>query len=255
MVASVCAALVGAAALTLLVNGASAAARVRDRNYGAARTRACRDALVTNLVGALAGLEGAGFVRRDGAVRPRLEPRANGVTFPRQRGNPVEVARDADGRYRLPAGADAAALVPGALVAALPPVADAVVVGTVVGLDSSVAGDRVDISWGALDTSALPDPVRALTPIRWRELAVVGTSPAAVDLRRRDEGGNWQRVVDGLAQIELRYAADTDMDGLLDGPPSAWDVATLPVAAVRASCRAPGGLAGIRAAALSGWAR
>jgi len=80
------------------------------------------------------------------------------------------------------------------------------------------------------------------------ELALVA-SERGVDLRRRDAGGYWQPVVDGLGAVEFVYGSDRDGDGVADAPVVPWDQAVLPVRAARVSCR----LDSARAVA-TGWA-
>jgi len=246
LVASVCAALVGAAALTLLLNGATASARARDRVYGAALARACRDTLLTNLQQALDGLEGADTVYQEGLVGHRVEPRADGVALLQPLEDSAEVAVDDDGRYRLPADRALGAFAPGAMVAALPGSDGAVVLGEVIAVDTSAAGTRLAVRWAA--AARLAVPVRALVPVRWREFAFVA-GERAVDLRRRDIGGTWQPVVDGLVGIDVVFASDRDDDGVADGPLVPWDQAALPVRAARVTCRVDSAMA-----AASGWA-
>ncbi len=248
LVASVCAALVGAAALTLLLNGATASARARDRVYGAARARACRDALLSNMQQAFEGLEGAHTVYQDGVARHRVEARAEGVALLRLLEDSAEVAVDDDGRYRLPSGRALGAFAPGARVAALPGVDGAVVLGEVVAVDTSTTGTCLQVSWAAADAARLPEPVRALAPVRWREFAFV-VSLRGIDLRRQDAGGTWQPVVDGLVGIEFMYASDRDGDGVADAPFVPWDQAVLPVRAARVTCRVDSAQA-----AATGWA-
>ncbi len=248
LVASVCAALVGAAALTLLLNGATASARARDRVYGAARARACRDALLTNLQQALDGLEGAHTVYQGGLPRHRVEQGDDGVVLLQPLEAPAEVAVDEDGRYRLPPDHALGAFAPGGLVAALPGAEGEVVLGQVVALDTTAVGTRLAVGWAAADVARLADPVRALTPVRWREFAFVG-SERGVDLRRRDEGGFWQPIVDGLVGIELLYASDRDGDGEVDAPVVPWDQAVLPIRAARVTCRVESSVA-----VATGWA-
>lgn len=248
LVASVCAALVGAAALTLLLNGATASARARGRVYGAARARACRDVLLSNMQQAFEGLEGAHTVYQDGVARHRVEARAEGVALLRLLEDSAEVAVDDDGRYRLPSGRGLGAFAPGARVAALPGADGDVVLGEVVAVDTSTMGTRLQVSWAAADAARLPEPVRALAPVRWREFAFV-VAERGIDLRRRDAGGTWQPVVDGLVGIEFVYASDRDGDGVADAPFVPWDQVVLPVRAARVTCRVDSVLA-----AATGWA-
>lgn len=248
LVASVCAALVGAAALTLLLNGATASARARDRIYGAALARACRSALLTSLQQALDGLEGADTVCQGGLARHRVEPRDDGVALLQLLEDSAEVAVNDDGRYRLPSERALGAFAPGALVAALPATIGAVVLGEVVAVDTNAAGTRLSVGWAAADAARLAAPVRALVPVRWREFAFVA-GDRGVDLRRRNAGGTWQPVVDGLVGIELVYASDRDDDGVADAPFVHWDEAVLPVRAARVTCRVASGMA-----TATGWA-
>jgi len=236
LVASVCAALVGAAALTLLLNGATASARVRERMYGAALARACRDALLTNLQQALDGLEGADTVYRAGLARHRVEPRGDGLVLLQPLEKSAEIAVDDDGRYRLPSTRALGAFLPGALVAALPATDGNTVLGEVIAVETSSAGTRLSVSWAAADIGRLAEPVRALAPARWREFAFVA-GERGVDLRRRDAGGYWQPVANGLAAVELVYASDRDGDDVADTPFVPWDQAVPPVRGVRVTCR------------------
>lgn len=236
LVASVCAALVGAAALTLLINGATASARARTRVHGAALARACRDALRTNLQQALDGIEGADTVYREGVPRHRIEPRSDGIALLQQLEDSAEVAVEDDGRYRLPGARALGAFAPGALVAALPAANGEVVLGEVIAVDTSAAGTRLHVGWSAVDVARPSEPTRALVPVRWREFAFV-RGERGIDLRRRDGGGYWQPIVDGLVGIEIVYASDGDDDGVAEAPFVAWDQAVLPVRAVRISCR------------------
>jgi len=248
LVASVCAGLVGAAALTLLLNGATASARARNRVYAAARARGCRDVLLTNLRQAFAGLEGAGTVYREGLARHRVEPGADGVVLLQPLESSAEVVVDEDGRYRLPPDRALGAFAPGAVVAALPGTSGDVVLGEVVAVDTSAAGTRLSVGWASADVARLAEPVRALTPVRWREFAFVDGEFGA-DLRRRDEGGSWQPIVDGLLDIEIVYASDSDDDGVAEAPVVPWDQAVLPVWAARVTCRVDSAVA-----AATGWA-
>lgn len=236
LVASVCAALVGSAALTLLLNGATASARARGRTHGGARARACRDVLVANLRRGFGALEGASTAYREGLGRPRVEQRDQGVVLLQSLEESAEIAIDDDGRYRLPPERSLGAFVPGAAVAALPAIAGSIVLGEVVSVDTNEAGTRLGVNWSAADVARLPDPVRALTPVRWREFAFVN-SDRGVELRRRDHGGTWQPIVEGLVEIELLFASDLNGDRVAEAPAVPWDQAALPAHAARVTCR------------------
>ncbi len=248
LVASVCAALVGAAALTLLVNGAAASTRARDRVDRVALARACRDVLQRNLQQAFDGLEGVDTLHAEGGLRHRMEPRSDGAVLLQPVEDAAEVAVDADGSYRIATARARGALVPGALVVALPARGRVAVLGKVVAIDTTAAGTRLHALWPSGAAPRLPLPVRALVPVRWREVAFTA-GERGIDLRRRDEGGNWQPVVEGLAGVELAYAVDRDGSGVANPPFAPWNRATLPVAAGFVRCLVDDGAVGA-----AGWA-
>jgi len=255
LVASACAALVGAAALTLLLNGASAAAGARSRLHGDDLARACRDALLTELTAALSGLEGATATLQENFPRPRVEawedPTGRGLALLLPAGRSAEVEVDGSGAYRVPRGSAAGGLTPGTLVAALPAVGSVAVLGRVASVGMSAAGTGLVVTWTAAAAAHLPEPVRALTPVQWRELAW-SQEAGGVSLRRRHAGGTWQPVVDGLAKVEVDFLMDRDADGVADPPlappPSAPTVGR--IRGARAACQTLA--AGVTS---SGWAR
>ncbi len=83
-----------------------------------------------------------------------------------------------------------------------------------------VSSERlIEVAWNASQLRILQEhgPVRALVPLMLRTYQI---RPATTgdELIRRDDGGNWQPVVDGLAGVEIDY-------GLMGNP------GTLPLSA------------------------
>ena len=64
----------------------------------------------------------------------------------------------------------------------------------------------------ALNLAAWGEP-RALVPVRVREYEARAWA-GAVQLRRRDEGGSWQPIADGLKEFHIAWTLDTDGDGI-----------------------------------------
>jgi len=76
----------------------------------------------------------------------------------------------------------------------------------------------VEVGWAASEATLIAESgdVRALLPVTWRryDLAARG---GALQLRRRDDGGRWQPVVDGLLGVRIDYLVDRDGDARADG--------------------------------------
>jgi hypothetical protein len=194
------------------------------------------DVLAREVEGAGVGLEGATAVDWRGGHVPLIEARAGGMAVVTAVGLPVEVeplAAAATGQnvasvllaarriaYRAEAvrapGARRAtvALSVNSRVAGLGAEGWVVPAGTV--RESRAVGSRgtVVVDWDRTPAS----PVRALVPIRRRELELRFQS-GALQLRRRDNDGNWQPMVDGIEELTIRYGRDGDGDGFVDS----WD--------------------------------
>lgn len=224
LVASACTALVGAGALSLLVNGIAAAARSGSRLEGMAVADVCRAALSLDLSRALRGFEGTRVVRGAPGARHPIEATASTLSLLLPRTASLETVEEPDGWYRLSAGASSG-LNPGSTVVAMPPTDGVASAGTIASIQSVPGGDRVRIDWSP---AASPPPVRALVGAHWREFAL--PTRAAPALRRRDAGGSWQPVVDGVASVTFR--GPVDLPGVRPGAP---------VRGVRVACRATDG--------------
>lgn len=207
LVAMACLLLVAAAALPAFVQGA-AAARQRQRSLDAlALADAVAGLLRADLQRAGAGLDGAERLRIDGSRTPLVGAAPGGLELVRTLAPPVEVDEvvGAGDAYWV---ADPGPLQPGRLVAAIgqpgrprsePPPAgriDAVVPG--------VGGALVRLQWGAAERGLVTawGAPRALVPVSLRRYRVVDDGDVPT-LRRRDDGGRWQPVADGVVAVEL----------------------------------------------------
>jgi len=217
VVAACCTTLLAGAVLPLLVGSARAErhrARVLDAEL---RIDSALRAISADLRAAPDGLEGSRSVRRGGQDTPIIGPLPNGgVQVLRSLGPALEIGAALDANtYEVGA---AGALKVGVDVAAVGqpgrPVGAAVPAGTVVSVNLGGGGVViVQISWGAEVVAwGLP---RALLPITWREFELRPLA-GTYQLRRRDRGGSWQPVVDGLSRMTIRYLIDHDGDGIPD---------------------------------------
>lgn len=213
MVATVCAGLLAAGVLTLVVDSARTF-RARHRAVEAvSKVEAAADALMAALGAAGAGLEGARAVSLAGERIDAVEVSADGLRVVIAAGAAREAEPASAGELRLE---DVAALEPGDPVAGLglvDPISGVAPEAVPVGRIAVVRRDRprgpsggtVGVVWAAPEAELLSrfgEP-RALLPVMVRELGVRSLADG-LQLRRRDLGGRWQPVVDALAEVELR---------------------------------------------------
>ena len=220
LVAMVCTTLIAAAISSLLVGTAA----VSRREWTAIRARGIARAAVSGVAIDVAragiGLERAGAVQRDGERFPIVSSNgASGLRVVRTLGEAVEIAAlVAPGVYEVEA--TGALVVGGSVVGVdLPgrPVAAPLPVGRVAALFAGIINDEVVVAWSPAEVVSLAawgEP-RALVPVRIREYEVRSRA-GALQLRRRDEGGSWQPIADGLDAFRISWAVDTDGDGIAD---------------------------------------
>ena len=106
---------------------------------------------------------------------------------------------------------------------ALRPPAEPLPVGTVVFTTPRGAFVELSLAWHASEAALLSawGPPRAVVPLRVREYEV-RSAGGALQLRRRDDGGSWQPIADGLDAFDLFWIVDTDADGVADARRRAW---------------------------------
>ena len=205
LVASSCMGLLAAGVLGLMVNTADT---VRDRMMrldATMRAERCAEQLARDLRRATRGLETRAPLITVGGLVEVIEPAATGVTLALARSAPVEVDERANGTYRV---AGSGVLAVGMRVAAIGLAGDApaVPLAVVVGV-ARVSSERlVEVAWNASQQRILQQhgPTRALVPLVSRTYQTRSV-PAGEELRRRDDDGSWQPVVDGLAAVEIDY--------------------------------------------------
>jgi hypothetical protein len=82
---------------------------------------------------------------------------------------------------------------------------------------------ELSLVWNAPEAALLSawGPPRAVMPLQVREYEL-RTAAGALQLRRRDDGGSWQPIADGLDAFDLYWSVDTDADGIADARSSSW---------------------------------
>ena len=231
VVALACTGLVAAGTMPLLVDGAAAA---RQR-HEAVEARGLADILARTLAADIeaagGGIEGARSVERSGVPIALVEaPAADSLRVLLPVGASREVwptgvetfwVRDIDGLAvgQLLAGVG----LPGASSG------DPAPGGAIAMIREGVGGGLVQVVWAAAESARIRDegPPRALLPLRLREYATQPDGTGSLRVRRRDTGGTWQPVADGVDAVELAYALDVDSDGVADGPAAAGGVEPL----------------------------
>jgi len=220
LIAMLCTALVAGAVSSILVGTASAS----RREWTAIRARSIARAAVSGVAGDITragkGLEGANTVQRGGERMPIVSSNgASGLRVVRTLADAVEIiAVVAPGFYEV--GTIEALVVGGSVVGIdLPgrPTAAPLPVGRVARLSAGILNDEVFVAWSpseALNLAAWGEP-RALVPVRVREYEARAWA-GALQLRRRDEGGSWQPIADGLEEFHVAWTLDTDGDGIPD---------------------------------------
>lgn len=225
LVAAACTGLLAAAVLTLLAGGAALGRTSMAEIEAQALAQAAVDALAVDLEQAGRGLEGAGECISDGSTVPVVQPLgAAAVRILLALADAIEVEPiEGPGRYRLSStsGIDSDVLVAGLGTPGTEPVA---LLGRVRSVTRPRRGSRArmgvgEIAWAASEARLIQarGPVRALLPVTLRELGTVRRE-GAVQLRRRNQGGRWQPIVDGLEWVRIQYLVDEDGDGMPDGP-------------------------------------
>ncbi len=220
LVAMVCTTLIAAAISSILVGTASVSRREWSAIRARGIARAAVSAVAADVARAGTGLERGGAVQRDGERIPIVSSDgASGLRIVRTLGEAVEiVALVAPGVYEVEA--TGALVVGGSVVGVdLPgrPVAAPLPVGRVAALSAGIISDEVVVAWSpaeVLSLAAWGQP-RALVPVRFRQYAVRAQA-GALQLRRRDEGGSWQPIADGLDWFRIAWTLDTDGDGIPD---------------------------------------
>ena len=220
LIAMVCTTLVAGAVSSLLVSTASAT----RREWSAVRARAVARAAVAGVADDLAragvGLERAATVQPDGPRVPIVSSNgASGLKVVRTTGDAAEITTvvalgvyEIDTTSALVVGGSVVGVdVPGRLATAPLPM------GRVAALTARISAAEIVVAWSlpaAASLAAWGGP-RALVPVRVREY---DTRPygGALQLRRRDEGGSWQPIADGLDAFRATWIVDTDGDGIGD---------------------------------------
>ena len=257
MVALLCTSLLAAGVLALVGDAAWLCRQQRAGIEARQQALVAADIVARELAAAGARLEGARAVDWRGEVVPVIEPRADGLAVIAGSGAAVEVepliAGDLGGARRSYRAATMRP--PGARRDRVGLEADERVVGVGLvdeeGLPASVlpAGTvrevavdagrgRVVIDWDR----APPTPVRALVPVRRRELGLRPDAGAGIDgmwqLRRRDDDGRWQPMVDAIAELVIRMRG-TPAAGAAGGAEAAA------AAEVTVRTRVPSGATGV----------
>ena len=209
LVASSCTGLLAAGVLGLMVNSAGIVRDRMSRLDAAMRVDRCAHELARDLRRAGRGLESSGPLRGAAGLVGVIEPAAGGVGVMLALGPPIEVDELVPGTYRIEY---VGALVPGTRVAAvgLADTAPAIPLATLV-RSARVASEKiVEVGWDASQLRILEQhgPVRALLPLSLRAYETRLRAPG-IELRRRDDGGSWQPVAGGLANIEISFGLAT----------------------------------------------
>lgn len=202
--------LVAAAIVPTFVQGVGAARQRRDDLEARTLAGAVADTVSRDLRQVGRFLEGARLVQLRGR-RIDLVEGGDGVRLVRSLGPSVEVGETAgtDG-YWVSASEQ---LEPEVLVAALGqpgrPRGAALPVGPVESVLEGVGGALVRVGWSRPEAALIRgwgEP-RALVPIRLREYEVVERNGMPM-LRRRDAGGYWQPVSDGVVRLRVAVGAE-----------------------------------------------
>lgn len=236
LVALTCTCLLAGAVLSLLADAARVCQERRGRIEARALARAAADLYARDLARAGHGLAGARSVGEGGEAVPVLQWGEEGLAVTYATAPTVAVLDEGNGYYGLAGSARGAGIAPGAVVvglgdAAVPPL------GTVLEVLRGDGGDRLRLDWSGVVAAT----VRAIVVVERRELGLVPNGDLW-QLRQRAVGGNWQPSVDGLAQVQVRFAADGDGDGR----PDAWETTPgpgeIPAAHVRVVARLASGI-------------
>ncbi len=205
LVASSCTGLLAAGVLGLAVNSAATVRGRMMRLDATMRAERCAEELARDLRRSARGLGSRTRLIVGTGLVGVVEPAASGVQVALTEALPVEVDQLSDGVYRvtglgeLTVDTQVAAV---GLAAASP----AVPVANVVQAGRFSAEQLVEVGWQASQRRILQEhgPVRALVPLTLRTYQTRHTE-TGVELRRRDDAGSWQPVVDGLAGVDIRY--------------------------------------------------
>ncbi len=207
LVASSCTGLLAAGVLGLMVNTAGTVHDRLTRLDATMRAARCAEELSRDLRRSARGLESRLPLITSAGIVGVVEPDAAGanVALALPMAAPVEVDELVDGRYRV---ATPGALAVGMQVAVvgLADAAPAVPVAAVVRAGRVSSEGLVEVAWNASQLRILREhgPVRALVPLTLRTYQIRPARTGA-ELIRRDDGGRWQPVVDGLAGVEIDY--------------------------------------------------
>ena len=200
------------------------------------RAERCAEQLARDVRRAARGLEARSPLITPGGSVGVIEPAVAGVTLALAESAPVEVGEQANGIYRV---GGSGTLAVGMHVAAigLADGAPGVPLGVVVRAARLSSGRLVEVAWSSAQQRVLEShgPARALVPLTLRTYQA-RRAETGVELRRRDDGGSWQPVVDGLAGVEIDYgvagAAAARLHTAEELPsPAAIDVARIDCAA------------------------
>lgn len=212
-VAMVCTGLLVAGVLQLTVDGARTF-RARHRGIESlALVEAGADAVEAALEEAGTGLEGARSISVEGRTLDvsRVEEQSLQVVIPSSSAREAEPVAGGDERL-----ADVAGLAAGDLVVGLglvDPDSGQPISSPPLGKIATLIRDRargpsggiVGVAWAAPEAAVVErcGQPRALLPVTIREIAVQPLA-GGLQLRRRDLGGSWQPIVDGLEDVAFR---------------------------------------------------
>ncbi len=226
LVAVTCTLLLATAAFSLIVGSARAA---RRQWSGAASLAVARGAVASvgeDLGSAGRGLEDADEVQQNGMVIRRASSDPTMALRAVLPAGPVaEIwAQVGASTYRVPvAGAPAMGASVAAVDQPLRPAGAPLPVGTVVGKVRLGGLVELSVAWRAAEAVLVSNwgPPRALAPVTVR-VYDVRSSGGRLRLRRRDLGGSWQPIADGLDGFDVHWILDTDADGVADSRRGRW---------------------------------
>ncbi len=226
LIAATCTALIAAGVLSLMIGSTRSGRRLLAEAEIRGLARAAAATIAEDLERAGRGAEGIRSVQENGSAEPPIVPVLGGlvrILLPLAESVEVEPLAGG-GRYRM---ATRVGLRPGARVLGLGLTRGRPAAAGIIGrVRSSPPAGRgptprtgvVEVAWAAAEAAAIAatGEVRGLLPVAWREYALISRD-GGLQLRRRDEDGYWQPVVDGLLGLAIDYLVDHDDDGRPDG--------------------------------------
>jgi type II secretory pathway pseudopilin PulG len=226
LVAVTCTLLLAGAVFSLMEGSARAGRRRWGEVAAGTVARAAVASVAEDLAAAGRGVEHADSVQRNGVVIRRAS--SDPVTALRAvlpAGPVAEIWGHVGASTYLVVAGGAPRI--GTSVAAvdqpLRPVAAPLPAGVVVGATRIGAMIELSVAWYAPEAAVVASwgLPRALAPVFVRSYEV-RRLPGGLQLRRRDDGGSWQPIADGIDAFDVYWILDTDGDGVPDTRRSRW---------------------------------